>query len=94
MAHPQGFLARPGMDGGLSEGPLGVPSFGYYITIAPDLRERPAAMLVRENPVARNVWSVDSGPPTLRDAVGEMYLEREGAGRCPACRETPSSSMA
>lgn len=83
MARPQGFLARPGMDGGLSEGPLGVPSFGYYIVIAPDLRERPAAMSIRENPVARHVWIVDNGPPTLRDAAGDIYLERPTSGSLP-----------
>ena len=83
MARPQGFLARPGTNGRLPDGPFGISSFSYYIVVAPDLRERPAALSVRENPTARHVWVVDSGGPTLRDAAGDIYMERPRSGPLP-----------
>lgn len=87
MARPQGFTVAPGA---IAYGE-GVPGtlFNFYVRyifLKGDGRsggEGDALLGIWENPVARNVWTVDSGPATFKDAQGEMYVERPRGNPLP-----------
>ena len=87
LARPQGFTIGPFASGSLTSAPFGVPHLEYSFTFFQGLittrGEGTALLWVVENPSARDVWVVDSGPPSFSDAQGEMFIERRKGGSVP-----------
>ena len=86
LARPQGFTVAPSALAYSEGAPSTLFHFYYrYIFLQGVVTggEGSALLSINENPVARNIWTVDSGPATFKDAQGEMYTERPRHGSLP-----------